>query len=98
MDWIMIPLNCLIVFGAIYKVVELFVRKRERLMLISKLTEDTGCLRPCLQSVGDLRRSLVVLYMDLPYRLQHRCLVASQEAHQVPQHRGQTLSDRHRGG
>ena len=35
----MIPLNCLIVFGAIYKVVELFVRKRERLMLISKLTE-----------------------------------------------------------
>jgi hypothetical protein len=35
----MIPLNCLIVFGTIYKVVELFVRKRERLMLISKLTE-----------------------------------------------------------
>ncbi|MBQ4391967.1 MAG: hypothetical protein II826_02510 [Prevotella sp.] len=39
MDWIMIPLNCLIVFGTIYKVVELFVRKRERLMLISKLAE-----------------------------------------------------------
>ena len=39
MDWIMIPLNFLIVFGTIYKVVELFVRKRERLMLISKLTE-----------------------------------------------------------
>ena len=39
MDWIMIPLNCLIVFGAIYKVVELFVRRRERLMLISKLSE-----------------------------------------------------------
>ena len=39
MDWIMIPLNCLIVFGTIYKVVELFVRKRERLMLINKLTE-----------------------------------------------------------
>jgi len=39
MDWIMIPLNCLIVFGTIYKVVELFVRKRERLTLISKLTE-----------------------------------------------------------
>ena len=39
MDWIMIPLNCLIIFGTIYKVVELFVRKRERLMLISKLTE-----------------------------------------------------------
>lgn len=39
MDWIMIPLNFAIVFGAIYKVIELFVRKRERLMLISKLTE-----------------------------------------------------------
>lgn len=35
----MIPLNFLIVFGTIYKVIELFVRKRERLMLISKLTE-----------------------------------------------------------
>ena len=35
----MMPLNCLIVFGTIYKVVELFVRKRERLMLINKLTE-----------------------------------------------------------
>ena len=39
MDWIMIPLNCAIIFGCIYKVVELFVHKRERLMLISKLTE-----------------------------------------------------------
>ena len=39
MDWIMIPLNVLIVFGTIYKVVELFVRKCERLMLINKLTE-----------------------------------------------------------
>ena len=39
MDWIMIPLNCAIVFGCIYKVVELFVHKRERLMLISKITE-----------------------------------------------------------
>ena len=35
----MIPLNFLIVFGTIYKLAELFVRKRERLMLISKLTE-----------------------------------------------------------
>ena len=35
----MIPLNCAIVFGCIYKVVELFVHKRERLMLISKITE-----------------------------------------------------------
>ena len=39
MDWIMIPLNFAIVFGCIYKVVELFVHKRERLMLISKITE-----------------------------------------------------------
>ena len=39
MDWIMAPLICAIVFGCIYKVIELFVRKRERLMLINKLTE-----------------------------------------------------------
>ena len=39
MDWIMIPLNCAIIFGCIYKVVELFVHKRERLMLINKLSE-----------------------------------------------------------
>ena len=39
MDWIMIPLNFAIVFGGIYKVIELFVHKRERLMLISKITE-----------------------------------------------------------
>ena len=42
MDWIMIPVNCAIIFGCIYKVVELFVRKRERLMLISKITELTN--------------------------------------------------------
>ena len=30
MDWIMIPLNVLIVFGTIYKVFELFARKEER--------------------------------------------------------------------
>ena len=42
MDWIMIPLNCAIVFGCIYKVVELFVHKRERLMLISKIAELTN--------------------------------------------------------
>ena len=35
----MIPLNFAIVFGGIYKIIELFVRKRERLMLINKLTE-----------------------------------------------------------
>lgn len=39
MDWITPPLVCAIIFGCIYKVIELFVRKRERLMIISKLTE-----------------------------------------------------------
>ena len=39
MDWITAPLVCAIIFGCIYKVIELFVRKRERLMIISKLTE-----------------------------------------------------------
>ena len=35
----MIPLNCAIVFGCNYKVVQLFAHKRARLMLISKITE-----------------------------------------------------------
>lgn len=39
MTWIEAPLICAIIFGCIYKVVELFVHKRERLMLINKLTE-----------------------------------------------------------
>ena len=39
MDWITPPLICAIIFGCVYKVIELFVRKRERLMLINKLTE-----------------------------------------------------------
>lgn len=39
MDWITVPLVCAIIFGCIYKVVELFVHKRERLMVINKLTE-----------------------------------------------------------
>lgn len=39
MDWIQAPLICAIIFGCIYKVVELFVHKRERLILINKLTE-----------------------------------------------------------
>lgn len=42
MDWIMIPLNCAIVFGCIYKVVELFVHRQERLLLISKIAELTN--------------------------------------------------------
>ena len=39
MDWFTAPLICAVIFGCIYKVVELFVHKRERLMLINKLTE-----------------------------------------------------------
>ena len=39
MDWITVTLVCAIIFGCIYKVVELFVHKRERLMVINKLTE-----------------------------------------------------------
>ena len=39
MEWIMPPLIVAIIFGTIYKLTELFVRKRERLMLINKLTE-----------------------------------------------------------
>ena len=41
MEWIMIPLNCAIVFGCSYKVVELFVHRQERLLLISKIAELT---------------------------------------------------------
>ena len=39
MDWITAPIICAIIFGCIYKVIEMFVHKRERLMLISKITE-----------------------------------------------------------
>ena len=39
MDWITPPLVCAIIFGCIYKVIELFVHKRERLMIINKMTE-----------------------------------------------------------
>lgn len=39
MDFIIIPLNMLIVFGTIYKLFELFVRKEERMMVINKIAE-----------------------------------------------------------
>ena len=39
MEWIQAPLVCAVIFGCIYKVIELFARKKERLMIISKLTE-----------------------------------------------------------
>lgn len=39
MDFLVIPLNMLIIFGTIYKLFELFVRKEERLLVINKITE-----------------------------------------------------------
>lgn len=39
MEWIMSPLICAIIFGCIYKVIEMFVHRRERLNIISKLSE-----------------------------------------------------------
>ena len=39
MNFIIIPLNMLIVFGTIYKLFELFVRKEERKMVINKIAE-----------------------------------------------------------
>ena len=42
MDWIMIPANLLIIFGVIYKVFELFVRKDERKMIINKIEDIKG--------------------------------------------------------
>ena len=39
MNFIIIPLNMLIVFGTIYKLFELFVRKEERMMVINKIAE-----------------------------------------------------------
>ena len=39
MDFLVVPLNMLIVFGTIYKLFELFVRKQERLLVINKITE-----------------------------------------------------------
>ena len=42
MEWIMIPVNVLIVFGTIYKLFELFVRKDERKMIIDKIEDIKG--------------------------------------------------------
>ena len=39
MDFLVVPLNMLIVFGTIYKLFDLFVRKEERLLVINKITE-----------------------------------------------------------
>ena len=39
MDFLVVPLNMLIVFGTIYKLFDLFVRKQERLLVINKITE-----------------------------------------------------------
>lgn len=42
MDWIVIPANVLIIFGTIYKVFELYVRKEERKLIINKIEEIKG--------------------------------------------------------
>lgn len=39
MDWIVVPLNLFIIFGSFYLIIELFARRGERKMLISKLSE-----------------------------------------------------------
>lgn len=39
LDFISVPLTCAIVFAAIYGVFELFVRRKERLAIIEKLSE-----------------------------------------------------------
>lgn len=39
MNWLEEPLICLIVFGALYLVIELFARRSERKMLVNKITE-----------------------------------------------------------
>lgn len=42
MDWISVPTTVLIIFGTIYKVFELFVRKEERKMIINKIEDIKG--------------------------------------------------------
>mgnify|MGYP003299038867 CR=1 FL=1 len=39
MDWIVVPFVTLVIFTALYKIIELFARRRERVMIIEKITE-----------------------------------------------------------
>ena len=60
MDWIKQPLCLLIIFGAIYAVFELFARRGERKMLISKMAEISsedakGVITPYLGLFGRLQ-------------------------------------------
>lgn len=54
MDFISIPLTCAIVFAAIYGVFELFVRRKERLAIIEKLSEkiDPGAIEGKIRFPG----------------------------------------------
>ena len=69
MEELMIGANMAIVFGVIYKVFELFVCRRERMMLIEKMgdklpseTFKNGIMyRPSLYSFGGLRIGCLLL-------------------------------------
>ncbi|WP_085537535.1 DUF6249 domain-containing protein [Massilibacteroides vaginae] len=54
MDFISVPLTCAIVFAAIYGVFELFVRRKERLAIIEKLSEkiDTSAIEGKIRFPG----------------------------------------------
>ena len=73
MEELMIVANVAIVFGVVYKLFELFVGRKERMMLIEKLgdklTPDTfknGIIyRPGLFSFGGLRMGCLLLGLGL---------------------------------
>lgn len=56
MDFITQPLIVLFIFGAIYLVFELFVRRKERMMIIEKMTEIKS------EDLGKSRASLLTNY------------------------------------
>ena len=60
MNWIVAPLIVAIIFGTVYKLAELFAHKRERLMLINKLTEikDTDFKGITLYNSGNKNTAL----------------------------------------
>ncbi len=39
MDWITAPFITLVIFSTLYKIIELYARRRERVMIIEKITE-----------------------------------------------------------
>lgn len=73
MEELMIVANVAIVFGVVYKLFELFVGRKERILLIEKLgdklTPDTfknGIIyRPSLSSFGGLRMGCLLLGLGI---------------------------------